>query len=194
MPVRLVKHLPRERPFSEVEAYYSLRVDYRNGNTVSALGLSKRWVWSREKVLRFLSRSGFEIVYPKDTRQFKKQWGYLRKRHKNRNHHKRLDTEKSNKHKERHKTLNDAEALQTEKVIRPDTTVSLSEIQDKQAPAAAAEPPLGGDGSLPIADGEELIFQDSSYSKRSKIPLYLAEEGIKSKLLKSEQSRTPKMK
>ena len=60
---KLIKALPDDRPYSEVEAMFSLTVDYDCGRTASVAGYSKLWQWSRKKVTRFLKNAGVEIKY-----------------------------------------------------------------------------------------------------------------------------------
>ena len=50
MCLGLVKSLPVNRAFTELEAMYSLEVDHFHGNQVTVLGYAKRWMWSRKKV------------------------------------------------------------------------------------------------------------------------------------------------
>lgn len=59
----LVSALPKDRPFTELEAMFSLAVDYDNGNGVSISGLAARWRWSRNRVRLFLGRIGVAITY-----------------------------------------------------------------------------------------------------------------------------------
>jgi len=58
------KHLPIDRPYTELEAVYSLSVDIDNKRSVSVAGYSKLWGWSRNKINRFLSNVGVEFFYP----------------------------------------------------------------------------------------------------------------------------------
>jgi hypothetical protein len=153
IPSWFTKYLPTKEPFSKLEAYFSLRVDYQKSNTVSLAGLSKRWGWSREKARQFVDRMGFEIAYPQDTRQFKKQWGYLKKRHNNSNDANGLQARKYIKHKQRHKTPNDTEDLQSKKDIRPDTTISLQDIDKDSAPRH----PSKGDGGAAVTNEREQV-------------------------------------
>lgn len=59
-----IKHLPIDREYSELEAMFSLSVDIDNKKSVSILGYSTLWGWSRNKVKRFLFDVGIEFFYP----------------------------------------------------------------------------------------------------------------------------------
>jgi|GEM_PF-4844843 len=50
------------RQYTELEAAYSLTLDYDGGRAVSLRGLAKLWRWSTGKVARFLSKSGVKIT------------------------------------------------------------------------------------------------------------------------------------
>ena len=59
----LVSALPiGGRPYTELEAMFSLSVNYDNGSKVSVSGLSKSWGWSRRKTSDFLARIGVEVT------------------------------------------------------------------------------------------------------------------------------------
>ncbi len=72
------KHLPKGRAYSELEAIFSLQVDYDNGNKVTVSGYADLWGWSRNKVYSFLERLGVFIVYPNNTGKKQNQKGMLR--------------------------------------------------------------------------------------------------------------------
>lgn len=59
----LVKKLPTTREYSEVEAMFSISVDYDCDNKVSVSGYSSLWGWSRKKVRNFMKRYGINIIY-----------------------------------------------------------------------------------------------------------------------------------
>jgi len=59
----LSKHLPLDRPYSKVEAAYSIQLDYDENNGVSVSGYSALWDWSRNKVRAFLKEMCIEISY-----------------------------------------------------------------------------------------------------------------------------------
>ena len=50
----LVHFLPKDRPYTTLEAMYCLSVDVDNGNEGSINGYASLWGWSRNKVRRFL--------------------------------------------------------------------------------------------------------------------------------------------
>lgn len=74
-----VDSLPKTRKFTELEAMYSLQVDYNNENTITVSGCSSRWGWSRSKVRKFFLDNDIEIVYDKDISNFKKQRGFIKR-------------------------------------------------------------------------------------------------------------------
>lgn len=49
------------RPFTELEAAFSLSLDHDGRRQVTLRGLAKLWRWSTGKVSRFLARNGVEI-------------------------------------------------------------------------------------------------------------------------------------
>ena len=49
-----VSKLPHDRPYSEVEAMYSMTVDIDNGQHFSVRAYARIWRWSRKKVAKFL--------------------------------------------------------------------------------------------------------------------------------------------
>lgn len=57
----LAKFLPRDRPYTELEAMYSLQLDYWEGNDASVAGYAEAWTWSRTRVRTFLSNASAEI-------------------------------------------------------------------------------------------------------------------------------------
>ncbi len=59
----LLKYLPHDRPYSKVEAAYSLQNDIDCHNKASISGYSKLWGWSQKKVRNFLKNMGAEIQY-----------------------------------------------------------------------------------------------------------------------------------
>jgi uncharacterized phage protein (TIGR02220 family) len=58
-----VRKLPRDREFSELEAMFSLSVDYDNDSSASISGYASLWGWSRKRVVNYLKKHGVEIVY-----------------------------------------------------------------------------------------------------------------------------------
>lgn len=74
----LVSELPRDgRPFTKLEAMFSLTLDYDNGNPVTLRGYARSWRWSTGKVERFLNEIGVEIHYPKSTGDLTNQRGTI---------------------------------------------------------------------------------------------------------------------
>ena len=63
MPIsrHVAEFLPTDRPFTELEALYSVQLDYYNKRRASVSGYSKRWGWSRKKVDSFLLSISAEI-------------------------------------------------------------------------------------------------------------------------------------
>jgi hypothetical protein len=74
----LVKALPRDRPFTELEAMFSLSVDFDNKNLVTLSGYSSRWGWNRKKVKAFFEKSGIMIEYQKSTKSIQNQRGQIK--------------------------------------------------------------------------------------------------------------------
>ena len=71
----LVRELPHDRPFTRLEAMFSLTLDYDEWNHVSVCGYSKLWRWSEGKVRRFLDEIGVSIDYPENTANCRNQRG-----------------------------------------------------------------------------------------------------------------------
>jgi hypothetical protein len=61
-----VKMLPHDRPYSEVEAMFSLSVDLDNGREPSEREYARMWRWSRGKVRRFL-KSALHVIFSERT-------------------------------------------------------------------------------------------------------------------------------
>lgn len=68
----LVKKLPTDRKLSEIEAMFSLTVNYDNNDPVSISGLASSWGWSRNRVSNFLNKLGINIVYKDKFNRHKK--------------------------------------------------------------------------------------------------------------------------
>lgn len=73
----LARELPHDRPFTRLEAMFSLTLNYDQGNTVTVKGLAASWGWSRGKVDRFLEEIGVSIKYSSDTRTLQNQNGQI---------------------------------------------------------------------------------------------------------------------
>lgn len=74
----LSSHLPKNTPFSHIDAMFSLMLDYDSENLVTVSGYAQLWRWSRKKVNKFLSDTGIEIIYPENTRRKPNQKGHIR--------------------------------------------------------------------------------------------------------------------
>lgn len=63
MPIsrNLAQYLPKDRKYTELEAIYSLQLDYVNKRNASISGYSKLWGWSRKTVSSFLANALAEI-------------------------------------------------------------------------------------------------------------------------------------
>jgi hypothetical protein len=72
-----VKHLPKDRPFTKLEAMYSMQCDYDNVKTVTIAGYAECWQWSRNKVRNFLNECGVDIFYPENTLKRQNQKGQI---------------------------------------------------------------------------------------------------------------------
>ncbi len=73
----LLRFIPRDRPFSEIEAAFSLSVDYDNENAVTVSGYAGLWGWDRKKVKRFLDKLGVAVEYPENTKKYRNQKGHI---------------------------------------------------------------------------------------------------------------------
>jgi len=73
----LTKELPKNRPYSKMEAAYSLQIDFDNGSAATIKGYSALWDWSRNKVRRFLEEMGVDLKYPKSTVKIQNQKGQI---------------------------------------------------------------------------------------------------------------------
>ena len=73
----LMTELPKDRPYTAIEAVFSMQLDYDKGNKVTVSGYADLWRWSRAKVRRFIKKLGIIIQYPKDTAKKKNQKGFV---------------------------------------------------------------------------------------------------------------------
>jgi hypothetical protein len=73
----LTKCLPKDRPYTSLEAAFSLQFDYDANKPVTIAGYSSLWQWSRGRVKRFMDMIGITIVYPKDTKKHRNQNGHI---------------------------------------------------------------------------------------------------------------------
>lgn len=69
----LVKYLPKDRPYTELEAAYSLQLDYDANNPITVAGYSALWRWSRNKVNLFLQRLGIFLLPQVEEKHLKNQ-------------------------------------------------------------------------------------------------------------------------
>ena len=72
-----LKQLPKDRPFTKLEAAFSIQVDYDQGKKVTITGYANLWRWSVGKVYRFLKEMNVQIKYPEDTRKKQNQNGMI---------------------------------------------------------------------------------------------------------------------
>jgi hypothetical protein len=77
MSKAFVKDLPRNRPYTELEATFSMQVDYDQNNPVTITGYSELWQWSKGKVMRFIKRMNCKIIYPERTTKKQNQRGLI---------------------------------------------------------------------------------------------------------------------
>lgn len=73
----LVKDLPKDRPYTKVEAIFSIQVDYDNNKPATIAGYAKLWDWTRRRVRNLLKELGVQIIYPEDTRKKQNQSGQI---------------------------------------------------------------------------------------------------------------------
>lgn len=73
----LAAELPSSRPFTRLEAMFSLSIDYDQGTPVTVKGYAALWGWSRGKVERFLEEIGAVIEYPESTGNKQNQRGQI---------------------------------------------------------------------------------------------------------------------
>lgn len=94
--------LPKDRPFTDLEAMYSLQLDYEKNNSVTVLGYAGRWKWSRTKIDKFLSDHEVIISYNGEVLNLRKRRGFIdicpeKKRHKKEHKENNKGTIKGNK-------------------------------------------------------------------------------------------------
>ena len=124
---RLSKYFPN-RKFSEIEAAFSLTLDYDNDNPASIAGYSKLWGWSRSKVRLFLDKMGVEILYSEDPSKKQNQKGQIKGQIRDRSetdklHARMVDSKGSQRSKDRSETdegqISDRSSDTTSKPIKP---------------------------------------------------------------------------
>jgi hypothetical protein len=74
----LMTELPKDRPYTNIEAVFSMQLDYDNNHEVTVSGYADLWQWPRTKVRRFMEKMGIEIRYPEDTTLIKNQKGRIK--------------------------------------------------------------------------------------------------------------------
>jgi len=57
-------YFPKDRPFTKLEAVFSLAIDVDNRTPISYSGYAKLWGWSRNKVKKFMDELGIKINPP----------------------------------------------------------------------------------------------------------------------------------
>ena len=72
-----LKHLPKDRPYTKLEAVFCLQCDYDQENLVTVNGYSSLWRWGKGKVYRFLEEVGVEIIYQESTQKKQNQNGLI---------------------------------------------------------------------------------------------------------------------
>jgi hypothetical protein len=72
-----LKFFPKDRPFSEIEAAFSLQVALDCKQDVTVSGFAATWKWSRKRVNTFLKKLGAVVVYHQDTKKFQNQRGQI---------------------------------------------------------------------------------------------------------------------
>ena len=77
------KLLPKDRPYTKLEAAFCLQLDANDNNPVSVSGYANLWDWGIKKVKIFLEKMGVDIIYSSDTKSKQNQRGYLKKIEKN---------------------------------------------------------------------------------------------------------------
>jgi hypothetical protein len=69
--------LPKNRKYTEMEAAFSVQLDFTEDNTVTVAGYASQWGWSRDKVKGFLARHGAVVLRMEDTGSLQNQRGRL---------------------------------------------------------------------------------------------------------------------
>jgi len=58
---RATQFLPKNRPYTELEASFALQVDYWRDHSATLAGYAKQWRWSRDRVRSWLADFGLQI-------------------------------------------------------------------------------------------------------------------------------------
>jgi hypothetical protein len=75
----VLRYLPHDRPFTELEALVSVQIDFDQDAEVTVSGYASLWRWSRGKVNRYLKTISVKIVYPRQTAERQNQRGRLKR-------------------------------------------------------------------------------------------------------------------
>lgn len=73
----VLKLLPKDRPYTKIEALISIQNDYDRQKKVTINGYKNLWRWGKGKVYRFLKEIGVEIIYPENTAKTQNQSGLI---------------------------------------------------------------------------------------------------------------------
>lgn len=73
----LIRELPKDRPYTRLEAMFSLTCNHDNGETATLRGYASLWRWSTGKVERFLREIGVRLEYPETTGKKTNQRGTI---------------------------------------------------------------------------------------------------------------------
>ncbi|CAG0961328.1 hypothetical protein ANRL2_00901 [Anaerolineae bacterium] len=73
----LLRDLPKDRPYTRLEAMFCLSCDYDNDKPATLRGYASLWRWSTGKVERFLKEIGVRLEYPETTGQKTNQRGTI---------------------------------------------------------------------------------------------------------------------
>lgn len=108
-----LKDLPHDREYTELEAAYSLQLDYDCDKEVTVAGYSDLWRWSRGRVYRFLERMNIEISYQRDPQKVRNQTGHIKIRKKALHLLKGVAKKSQEKHNGVHKTVHKTDIKRT---------------------------------------------------------------------------------
>ena len=72
-----IRHLPKDRPYTKLEAVFSLQCDFDEKKKVTLRGYATLWKWSFGKVYRFFEELGIKIEYPENTSDRQNQRGTI---------------------------------------------------------------------------------------------------------------------
>ncbi len=74
---KLIKTIPRNRKWSDLEATFSLSLDYDDGKTSTVSGYAALWGWSRTRVKNFIDKLGIKLEYFEKTTKKQNQKGQI---------------------------------------------------------------------------------------------------------------------